>query len=94
MSRPDLVRSWVSDVIGLFDPDYVWHGKRAAQRPGLALLATEDYVVVGTNQQRRHSAQRAGARTETLEGLGHWWMTQDPERGARVLIDFWASLDR
>ena len=25
MHRPDLVRSWASDVIGLFDRDYVWH---------------------------------------------------------------------
>src|ERR1700754_2191382 len=25
MTRPDLLRSWCSDVIGLFDPDYVWH---------------------------------------------------------------------
>lgn len=25
MSRPDLVRSWVSDALGLFAPDYVWH---------------------------------------------------------------------
>ena len=25
MHRPDLVRSWASDTVGLFDPDYVWH---------------------------------------------------------------------
>jgi pimeloyl-ACP methyl ester carboxylesterase len=25
MTRPDLLRSWCSDVVGLFDPDYVWH---------------------------------------------------------------------
>jgi pimeloyl-ACP methyl ester carboxylesterase len=25
MTRPDLIRSWVCDVIGLFDPDYQWH---------------------------------------------------------------------
>jgi pimeloyl-ACP methyl ester carboxylesterase len=24
-TRPDLVRSWVSDVVGIFDPDYQWH---------------------------------------------------------------------
>ncbi|WP_369035968.1 alpha/beta fold hydrolase [Streptomyces adonidis] len=167
MARPDLVRSWVSDVIGLFDPDYVWHEfalsqqapestgpasavplgpdpemrvamlvqlgmsepvakrvaagqdeamgraayalyrsaaqpvmaelgrelERAAQRPGLSLLATEDRVV-GTAEQRTRTARRAGARTVTLDGLGHWWMTQDPVRGAQVLTDFWNSLDR
>ena len=25
MGRPDLMRTWVSDVPGAFDPDYVWH---------------------------------------------------------------------
>jgi pimeloyl-ACP methyl ester carboxylesterase len=25
MHRPELVRSWATDVIGVFDPDYVWH---------------------------------------------------------------------
>jgi pimeloyl-ACP methyl ester carboxylesterase len=25
MTRPDLIRTWVSDVPGVFDPDYVWH---------------------------------------------------------------------
>lgn len=25
MTRPELVRSWVCDVIGLFDQDYQWH---------------------------------------------------------------------
>jgi pimeloyl-ACP methyl ester carboxylesterase len=25
MSRPDLLRSWASDAIGIFDPEYVWH---------------------------------------------------------------------
>ncbi len=25
MTRPDLLRSWTTDVIGVFDPGYVWH---------------------------------------------------------------------
>ena len=25
MTRPDLLRSWCSDVLGCFDPDYEWH---------------------------------------------------------------------
>ncbi len=63
----------------------------AAQRPGLAVLATAD-VVVGTDAQRRAAAERAGARVAVLEGLGHWWLAQEPERAARVLVDFWASV--
>jgi len=27
-----------------------------------------------------------------LEGLGHWWMLQDPQRGAAALSRFFASL--
>ena len=165
MTRPDLLRSWATDAIGVFDPDYVWHDlaqtwqtpgageeavammatapphqraaqltslgltaeiaeqlvaayndtmgrcilalyrsaaqpvmaklgrtlPAAAQRPGLAVLATEDHYV-GTDQMRRRAAERAGARIEVLEGLGHWWMVQDPARGADVLTRFWASL--
>lgn len=165
MVRPDLLRSWASDIVGVFDPDYVWHDlaqlwqtpeageaavaqmvgapmpdaarglsgagmeagvaekvaagmdaamgeciltlyrsaaqpavahrgadlEKAAVRPGLSLLATEDHMV-GTDPQRRRAAERAGARTEVLDGLGHWWMTQDPQRGADVLTRFWDSL--
>ncbi|MGH3552103.1 MAG: alpha/beta hydrolase, partial [Mycobacterium sp.] len=34
----------------------------------------------------------AGARTEVLDDLGHWWMVQDPARGATALAWFWDSL--
>ena len=165
MHRPDLVRSWATDIIGVFDPEYVWHdaaltwqtpdageqlvdalvsgtvqdraagltalgitpdvaaeialgigpemggvilslyrsvpggvlaeaGRRlgdAAVTPGLHLLATEDDYT-GTEEIRRRTADRAGARTEVLEGLGHWWMVQDPARSAAVLTEFWDSL--
>lgn len=165
MHRPELVRSWVSDIVGVFDPEYVWHDlaqiwqtpdageahvaammagdseeriaavaamgvgpeiapalvaaqnadmgeailrlyRSAAQpvlaeagralhnavaRPGLAILATEDHFV-GSDEIRRRAAERAGARTEVLDGLGHWWMIEDPARGAEVLTRFWAGL--
>ena len=166
MHRPELVRSWVSDIFGCFDPDYVWHdlaqiwqtpddGEKlvdtflggtledrasrlvdlgipsdiatrlaaaqgpemgrailllyrsarqpgmaeagralgnAAARPGLSVLATED-TYVGSEAMRRRAAERAGARTEVLDGLGHWWMMQDPARGAAALARFWETLD-
>jgi pimeloyl-ACP methyl ester carboxylesterase len=165
MHRPELVRSWASDVVGLFDPDYVWHDlaqvwqtpgegeqlvdtlmegtledrtermasmgipqdvatsiaaaqgpemgqailslyrsarqpalaeagralENAAARPGLSLLATDD-PYVGSDELRRRAADRAGARTEVLDGLGHWWMLQDPARGAAALTDFWDAI--
>ncbi|MCZ0730017.1 alpha/beta fold hydrolase [Mycolicibacterium iranicum] len=166
MRWPELVRSWATDVVGLFDADYVWHDmaqvwqtpgageelianmmsggvagrtemlvslgfpadiaaavaehqnddmatailalyrsaaqpamaeegralESAAARPGLSLLATED-PYIGANDNRRRAAERAGARTEVLEGLGHWWMLEDPKRGAAALTSFWETLD-
>jgi pimeloyl-ACP methyl ester carboxylesterase len=65
--------------------------ENAAARPGLSLLATEDHYV-GSDDFRRRAAERAGARTEVLDGLGHWWMVQDPVRGAAALTRFWETL--
>ena len=164
--RPALVRSWVTDFIGLFDPAYVWHDlalvwqtpgdgealvetmmsstlqdrveqlvglgltpqvatkmaagqgpdmgrailalyrsaaqpvmaevgrnlENAAARPGLSILASEDHYV-GSDEIRRRAAERAGGRTEVLDGLGHWWMVQDPARAAAVLTQFWDSIN-
>ena len=165
MHRPELVRSWASDAVGLFDADYVWHDlaqvwqtdgegeqlvstmlggtlrdraeqmtalgipldiatsiaaaqgpemgrailslyrsasqpamveagralENAAARPGLSLHATED-PYIGSDELRRRAADRAGARTAVLDGLGHWWMVQDPARGATALNRFWETL--
>jgi pimeloyl-ACP methyl ester carboxylesterase len=65
--------------------------ERAQARPGLALLATDD-PYIGASDTRHRAAERAGARTAVLEGLGHWWMVEDPQRGAAALTEFWDSL--
>lgn len=59
----------------------------AAARPGLAIIGTDDRFV-GSQEMRRRSATRAGARAATLDGVGHWWMVQDPVRSARALTSF------
>ncbi|MEB4210838.1 alpha/beta hydrolase [Mycobacterium sp. 94-17] len=163
--RPELVRSWVCDIVGCFDPDYVWHdlaqiwqtpgdGEQhveaflggtvddktaqwvafgispdiaasfaaaqgpemgrailalyrsarqpamaeagralgnAAACPGLSILATDD-PYVGSEEMRRRTAERSGAQTEVLDGLGHWWMMEDPARSAAVLSRFWDTV--
>jgi len=160
-TRPDLIRSWATDIAGCFDPEYVWHDAaqawqtpetgeqliaqmvatpeaqfaqqfeglgmskdvaervagainedmgrcilalyrsaaqpamsgwgaelaNARQRPGLVIIPTEDSYTGGEALARR-SAQRAGAQVALLSGLGHWWMCQDPKRGALVLGEF------
>jgi pimeloyl-ACP methyl ester carboxylesterase len=167
MTRPELVCSWVCDVIGLFDQDYQWHDlgrvwatpgvgedaiaamidpsvteraaalvkkgmhedvtlrvaegqnaamgecilrlyrdaaqpamarlgrnlERAAARPGLSIMATEDHLA-GTDEQRRRASARAGAGAEIaeLDGLAHWWLTQDPQRGAATINRFLAGV--
>lgn len=162
MKRPDLLRSWAADVVGVFDPDYTWHelariwqtpGKgeevvaammggtvadrtrnmtglgiphdaaetfaavqgeemgrcilalyrsaaqpamselgrdlpAAAARPGLSIVPADDPYAADMLELQRRTATRAGARTEVLDGLGHWWMLQDPARGAEVLDRF------
>ena len=57
-----------------------------------SVLATED-TYVGSEAMRRRAAERAGAQREVLDGLGHWWMMQDPARGAAALARFWETLD-
>lgn len=165
-ARPELVRSWVTDIAGCFDPAYVWHdfaqvwqtqgageaavaqiaatpvdqraqqfeglgmskdvAKRCAaaggdemgrcilslyrsaaqpkmaewgadlsnarSRPGLVIIATEDHFTGGEVLARR-TAERAGAEVARLEGLGHWWMCQDPKRGAEAIRKFVDKLD-
>ena len=63
----------------------------AAARPGLVVIPTED-AYTGGETLHRWSAQRASARVATLEGLGHWWMLQDPAAGAAALRKFWDAL--
>lgn len=166
MERPELIRSWTSDVLGIFDPEYVWHDmaqvwqtasageqaiaqmtstpadarakryeslgmtpaiaahvaaaasadmgrailalyrsaaqpmlrdlgrglSRAAAKPGLAVIATQDHYCGGETLARR-SAERAGAEVAVLDGAGHWWMCQKPKQGADAINAFLAHLD-
>ena len=65
---------------------------RARARPGLVIIPTEDHYTGGETLARR-SAERAGAQVALLDGLGHWWMCQDPARGAATLGAFLANLE-
>jgi pimeloyl-ACP methyl ester carboxylesterase len=62
----------------------------AAARPGLVLIAADD-PYVGTEAMARASAGLAGAAVTVLDGVGHWWMLQDPAKGARALEAFWSG---
>jgi pimeloyl-ACP methyl ester carboxylesterase len=58
--------------------------------PGRILIPSDDAFLAA--DLSRNSAQRTGASITELDGVGHWWMLQDPARGAAVLEEFWASL--
>ena len=59
-------------------------------KPGLVVLAELDPFLKVDRAEK--AALASGAKIAKLEGLGHWWALQDPERGAKMLKDFWASL--
>ena len=63
----------------------------AKAKPGHVIIATEDHYT-GGETLARSQAERAGAKVTVLQGLGHWWMCQDPKRGAAALNDFYATL--
>jgi pimeloyl-ACP methyl ester carboxylesterase len=56
----------------------------------LVVIAHDDHYTGGPDMARR-VAQRWGAQVAELEGLGHWWMMQDPKRGADALRGFLAD---
>jgi pimeloyl-ACP methyl ester carboxylesterase len=63
----------------------------AAARPGLVIIPTED-PYTGGEVRARWSAGQTEAEVAVLEGLGHWWMIEDPAAGAVALQTFWNSL--
>jgi len=59
--------------------------------PGCVLVPSADPFLAADGT--RNAARRAGARVTELNGLGHWWMLQDPARGADALEAFWGSIN-
>jgi len=63
----------------------------ASVRPGLVVFCTEDFWS-GGEARHRWVAEQTGAHFTVLEGLGHWWMVEDPAAGANLLQQFWDGL--
>ena len=62
---------------------------RTTQQPrGLVIIPTEDHFP-GTPQMAANTADACGAKTATLQGLGHWWMISDPILATDVLTQHW-----
>ncbi len=65
--------------------------ERLTARPGLMINAENDHYV-GTDEMAEAMAARAGAQVVALEGVGHWWMCENPTLGAATLETFWAGI--
>ena len=57
--------------------------------PGMVLQPHDDPFA--NEEALKRTVQRTRASVATLDGLGHWWLLQDPARGAAVLEGFWAT---
>jgi pimeloyl-ACP methyl ester carboxylesterase len=73
-----------------FDADWGKEFTGPARAAGLLLTPAGDPMA--HPEQDRDMARRLGAEVQELDGLTHYWMLQDPERGVRVLRRFWESL--
>jgi pimeloyl-ACP methyl ester carboxylesterase len=64
------------------------HGRLVAaladKPPMHVIIATED-AYTGGEDRARETAEAWGATVHRLDGLGHWWMMEDPAAGADVM---------
>jgi len=72
------------------NPHHDWGPWTPTTAPGLVIHATED--AFGDERLAIEVADSLGARFERLEGAGHFWPYQMPEKAASILESFWASL--
>ncbi len=80
-----LYRSAVQPKMAEWADEYAALG---GERPRtLVVIASEDHYTGGEELARR-TAAKWDAEVAVLEGLGHWWMMQDPPRGAAMLREF------
>ncbi|MGI5131384.1 alpha/beta fold hydrolase [Pseudonocardia sp. CA-107938] len=57
--------------------------------PGMVVQPTADEY--DDEAASTSCAARWGARVTRLDGLGHWWMLEDPGRSAAALTQFWSA---
>ncbi len=72
------------------NPHRDWGPWKPTRAPGLVLDATED--AFGDEMLATEVAESLGARFERIEGAGHFWPYQAPEKAAAILESFWESL--
>jgi pimeloyl-ACP methyl ester carboxylesterase len=82
MSRPDLIRSWASDALGVFAPDYSWHPRaRVWQQEGSGEASVQQ-LWGGDLEQRLAVASALGMTGRMAERVA---AGMDPEMGRAEL---------
>ncbi|MDT5013922.1 MAG: hypothetical protein QOD39_82 [Mycobacterium sp.] len=82
MHRPELLRSWASDDIGIFDADYVWHDiAQVWQTPG-AGEEIVDLLMGGTVEERAGRWVEVGIPLDIATSIAE---AQGPEMGRAIL---------
>ncbi len=82
MSRPDLIRSWASDALGVFAPDYAWHARAQVWQQEGQGEASVHALWGGDLQQRLAVASSLGMTGRMAERVA---AGMDPEMGRAVL---------
>jgi len=70
-------------------PVALWLDAEGGTSAPVPRLREDEYT--GGDVRARWSAEQAKAEVAVLQGLGHWWMIQDPAAGAAALKKFWAD---
>jgi pimeloyl-ACP methyl ester carboxylesterase len=81
----DLYRSAVPN------PHADWGPLRRASAPGLIVHPSDDPFSI--EPLAKEVAEQLGAGFTVLEGTNHFWPYQNPVGGARLLTEFWSTLD-
>jgi pimeloyl-ACP methyl ester carboxylesterase len=82
MHRPELVRSWASDAVGMFDPDYEWHDlARVWQTEGDGEQLV-DTMLGGSLEGRAEQMMALGIPLDIATSIA---AAQGPEMGRAIL---------
>jgi len=82
MSRPDLIRSWASDALGVFAPDYAWHARAQVWQQEGAGEASVQELWGGDLERRLAVTSSLGMTGRMAERVA---AGMDPEMGDTVL---------
>lgn len=72
------------------NPHHDWGPWTPTTAPGLVLHPTDDPF--GDETMSAEIAEALGARFERIDGAGHFWPYQAPDKAASILRSFWTSL--